>query len=161
MPFGMVVFGDKSQTDLHGSLSCTPITFTATFFNRKTRNNPNSWRPIAYIPNLAHRKGGKGKSCEKVQDEHNCLAYTLKSLIELLEGGGFRTTVMDHDVIVKPFIHYFIGNTEGFNKLLGHYSGSKPSVSRPYRDCHCDFNNLNSPSPMCEYTKVSEFRRAM
>jgi hypothetical protein len=38
-PFGMVVFGDKSHTDLHGSLSCTPITFTASFFNRTTRNN--------------------------------------------------------------------------------------------------------------------------
>jgi hypothetical protein len=34
MPFGMVVFVDKSHTDLHGSLSCTPTTFTATFFNR-------------------------------------------------------------------------------------------------------------------------------
>ena len=32
MPFGVVVFGDKSHTDLHGSLSCTPITFTATVF---------------------------------------------------------------------------------------------------------------------------------
>ena len=129
MPFGMVVFGDKSQTDLHGSLSCTPITFTATFFNRKTRNNPNSWRPIAYIPNLAHGKGGRGKSHDKIQDKHNYLAYALKSLIELSEAGGFRKTVMDWDVFVKPFIHFFIGDTEGFNKWLGHYSGSNPGVS--------------------------------
>ena len=161
MPFGMVVFGDKSHTDLHGSLSCTPITFTATFFNRKTRNNPASWRPIAYIPNLSHGKGGKGKSCDKVQDEHNCLAYALKSLIALSEEGGLRATVMDREVIVKPFIHFFIGDTEGFNKWLGHYSGSQPGVSRPYRDCHCGYNELNSLSPTCQYTKVSEFRRAM
>ena len=62
MPFGMVVFGDKSHTDLHGSLSCTPVTYTATFFNRKTRNNPNSWGPIAHIPNLAHGKRVVGEN---------------------------------------------------------------------------------------------------
>lgn len=33
MPFGMIVFGDKSHTDQHGTLSLTPVTFTATFFN--------------------------------------------------------------------------------------------------------------------------------
>ncbi len=125
------------------------------------RNNLNSWRPIAYIPDLSHGKGGGGKSPDKIQEEHNCLAYALKLLIELSEAGGIRTTAMDWEVIVKPFIHFFIGDTEGLNKWLGHYSGLKHGVSQPYCDCHCGFNNLNSPNPMCEYTKVSEFRRAM
>lgn len=43
MPLGLVVFGDKLHTDLHGTLSLTHITFTATFFNRGVRNNPDSW----------------------------------------------------------------------------------------------------------------------
>jgi len=161
MPFAMIVFGDKSHTDLHGSLSLTPITFTATFFNRNVRNNPDCWRPLAYIPNLTHGKGGGGNSRDKVQDEHNCLAYAFKSLIELSELGGIRTMVMGKEVIVKPFIHFFIGDTEGMNKWLGHYSGSKPGVSRPYRDCHCGFEDLNAPNIMCTYTKASEFRRAI
>ena len=38
---------------------------------------------------------------------------------------------------------------------------AKPGITRPYRDCHCSFNDLNTPSPQCEYTKVSEFCRAM
>jgi hypothetical protein len=46
MPFGIIVFGDKSHTDLHGTLSLTPVTFTATFFNRAVRNNPDAWRPM-------------------------------------------------------------------------------------------------------------------
>jgi hypothetical protein len=84
MPFGMVIFGDKSHTDLHGSLSVTPNTFTATFFNRTVRNNPNCWRPMAYLPNLAHGKASSGKTRHKVQDDkHNCLALAFKSLIEL------------------------------------------------------------------------------
>ena len=54
MPFGIVIFG---HTDLHDALSITPIAFTPTFFNRKARYNPNFWKPIAYIPNLAYGKG--------------------------------------------------------------------------------------------------------
>ena len=161
MPFGIIIFGDKSNTDQHGALSVTPITFTATFFNREVRNNPDCWRPMAYLPNLGHGKGWGGTSCDKSQDEHNCLAFALKSLIDLSEAGGIRTVVMGKDVHVKPFIHYFIGDTEGLNKWLGHYNGSKPGVSRPYRDCHCNFFGLNASNPSCVYTTASEFRRAM
>ena len=143
MPFGIIVFGEKSHTDLHGSLSVTPITFTATFFNQETRNNPDGLRPIAYIPNLAHGKGVGSKARDKVQDEHNCLAYAFKSLIELSKAGGIRTTVMGRDEIVKPFIHFFIGDREGLNKWLGHYSGSKEGVGHPYRDCHCPVSYTN------------------
>ena len=34
MPVGLIVFGDKSHTDLHGALSLTPIIFTLALFNR-------------------------------------------------------------------------------------------------------------------------------
>jgi hypothetical protein len=34
MPVGLIVFGDKSHTDLHGALSLTPIVFTLTLFKR-------------------------------------------------------------------------------------------------------------------------------
>jgi hypothetical protein len=33
MPVGLIVFGDKSHTDLYGTLSLTPIIFTLTLFN--------------------------------------------------------------------------------------------------------------------------------
>jgi hypothetical protein len=39
MPVALIVFGDKSHTDLHGTLSLTPIIFTLTLFNRSTHNN--------------------------------------------------------------------------------------------------------------------------
>jgi len=41
MPIALIVFGDKSHTDLHGtlSLSLTPLIFTLTCFNRVVRNN--------------------------------------------------------------------------------------------------------------------------
>ncbi len=33
-PVGLIVFGDKPHTDLHGALSLAPIIFTLTLFNR-------------------------------------------------------------------------------------------------------------------------------
>ena len=57
MPVALIVFGDKSHTDLHGSLACTPIFFTLTLFNRTARGDPSFWRLLAYIPNLQHGKG--------------------------------------------------------------------------------------------------------
>jgi hypothetical protein len=50
MPVGLIVFGDKSHTDLHGALSLTTIIFTLTLFNRAAHSK--FWRPIGYIPNL-------------------------------------------------------------------------------------------------------------
>ncbi len=34
MPVGLIAFGDKSHTDLHGALSLTPIIFLLTLFSR-------------------------------------------------------------------------------------------------------------------------------
>jgi hypothetical protein len=62
MPVGLIVFVDKSHTDLHGALSLTPIIFTLTLFNRASRNNAKFWRPMAYIPNVSHGKGTSDKT---------------------------------------------------------------------------------------------------
>jgi hypothetical protein len=56
MPVGLIVFGDKSHTDLHGALALTPIIFTLTMFNHASRNNTNFWRPLGYIQNLSYAK---------------------------------------------------------------------------------------------------------
>ncbi len=52
MPVGMIVFGDKSHTDLHRALSLTPIIFTLTLFNHAAQKKSKFWRQIGYILNL-------------------------------------------------------------------------------------------------------------
>jgi hypothetical protein len=82
MPIALIVFGDKSHTDLHGSLSLTPIIFTLSLFNRNVRNNHKFWRPIGYIPNLSYGKGvaDKTPTRDKIQDEHMCFSTVFLSL---------------------------------------------------------------------------------
>ncbi len=82
MPDGLIVFGDKSHTDLHGALSLTPIIFTLTLFNRAAQNDSKFWRPIGYIPNLGYGRGTSNKTLtrDKIQDEHSCISFAFQSL---------------------------------------------------------------------------------
>jgi hypothetical protein len=158
MPVGLIIFADKSHTDLHGALSLTPIIFTLTLFNRSCRNNAKSWRPLGYIPNLSHGKGTSDKTAtrDKIQDEHDCVSVVLKSLKKIKRNNGFDCKVLGTYVRVKVWIHYFIGDTEGNNKLLGQYPGNKEGVKRPYRDCNCSYDNLSNPNPQCTYRTLDD-----
>ncbi len=131
MPVGLIIFGDTSHTDLHGALSLTPTIFTLTMFNRTSRNNTNFWRPLSYIPNLGYgkNKAYKTETRDKIQDEHTCLSFVFESVREIHRKGGFLATVLGREVTIKVWIHYFIGDTEGNDKWLGHYPGNKRQVS--------------------------------
>ena len=103
MPIGIVIFGDKSHTDLHGALALSPILFTLTLFNEKSRNNPKFLRVLGYLPNLGYgnNKSNKTPTVNKVQDEHNCLSCVFESIRRMNKNVGFQTTVLGKDVNVK------------------------------------------------------------
>ena len=52
MPIGLVIVGNKSHFDTHGTLATTPLTFVLSTFNQEARNSAKCWCPITYIPNL-------------------------------------------------------------------------------------------------------------
>ena len=160
MPVALIVFGDKSHTDLHGTLALTPVIFTLSLFNRAARNNTKFWRPLGYIPNLSAQKGVADKRLtkDKLQDEHTCLAAIFKSLCDINRSGGFNLYIFGREVRVKAWIHYFIGDTEGNNKWLGQYPGNREGVQRPYRDCTCSFDQLESSNPRCQYIRLEDIR---
>ncbi len=58
MPVALIIFGEKSHTDLHGALALTPIIFTLTLFNRTSQNNANFWRPLAYTKSWLWKEQG-------------------------------------------------------------------------------------------------------
>ena len=129
MPLSLIIFGDKTHTDLHGALSVTPIIFTLTCFNRTARNKPEFWRPLAYIPNLCH---GKSKADDKnsmrnLRNEHSCLAAAFQPIIDLHLRNGISAKVRGVDVVGKIWIHFFIGDTQGNNSWLCHYNRGSSS----------------------------------
>ncbi len=80
----------------------------------------------------------------------------LKSLRDINRRGGIRTKVLGRQVHLKVWVHYFIGDTEGNNKWLGHYQSSNSAIARPYRDCKCSFEDLRKTNPVCVYTTMQE-----
>jgi len=160
MPIGLIVFGDKTHTDLHNTLSLTPIIFTLTLFNRKARNNPKFWRPLTYIPNLSHGKGAADKTTtadQHCQDEQACLRIAFESLRRIHNDKGMKIKVKGVFVRAMVWIHYLIGDIEGNNKWIGHLSGGK---KRPYRDCKCSKDDMDLDNPRCKYITRDETRRA-
>jgi len=160
MPVGIVIFGDKSHTDLHDALALTPILFTLTFFNEKCRNNPKFWRVLGYLPNLGYgkNKSNKTPTVNKIQDEHDCLSCVFETIRQIHKNGGLRATVLGKEVNKRIWIHYVVGDTEGNNKRLGHYQGNKSQVHCPYRDCTGSFHKLSNPNPSCVYTTMNEMK---
>jgi len=117
MPIALIIFGDKSHFDKHGSLSTTPICFTLSCFNQSARNKVDFWRPVAYLPNLNHGavESKKSTSTDSVQDEHNCISVALESLINIGKQGGISFNLKGKAVIGKVWIHYIIGDIQGNN----------------------------------------------
>ncbi len=95
-PVGLIVFGDKSHTDLHRALSLTPNIFTLTLFNRAAQNDLKFWRPIGYIPNLGYRRGtfNKTHTKNKIQDEHFCISFSFQSLKNINKYNGLQCVVL-------------------------------------------------------------------
>ncbi len=162
MPVALIMFGDKSHTDLHGALSVEPVSFTLSLFNQSARNLPQFWRLLGYIPNLSAGKGEADRmpAVDKIQNEHNCLSYVWKSVRDIHMQGGILTSVMGRRVHLKIWIHYIIGDTEGNNKWLGHYPGNNRGIMRPYRDCMCSFKDMSKTNPNCCYTTLHDMEVA-
>ncbi len=131
MPVGLIVFGDKSHTDLHGAL--LPLTL----FNHAAQNDSKFWRLIGYIPSLGYRRGisNKTHTRDKIQDENSCTLFAFQSLKNINKENGFQCAVLGRTVRVKVWIHYFNGDTKGNNKCLGQYPGNREGVRCPYHDC--------------------------
>ena len=79
-PIALVVFGDKSHLDMHGSLSTLPLIFTLSCFNQEARNKVEFWCPLAFLGALSP-KNSKKKVIKVIK--MNTTVYGL--LLHLLE----------------------------------------------------------------------------
>jgi len=56
------------------------------------------------------------------------MSFVFKSLKKIHKNNGFDCIVLGQSVRVKVWIHVFIGDTEGNNKLAGQYPGNREGV---------------------------------
>ena len=162
-PLAMVVFGDKSHFDKHGTLATTPLIFTLTCFNQEARKRVEFWRPLGYIPNLGYGKTkhtgeeDREKAIRNLEDEHACLKAVLVSIKQLHKRGGVPFVWDGQKRIGKVWIHIIIGDTSGNNRWLAHYN-APGKLSRPYRDCKCSYDDMARTNPECNYITLAEMK---
>ena len=74
---------------------------------------------------------------EKQREHHQCLAKILREFREICHAGGFKATLGGRLVVLKFFIMYIIGNTEGHNDLALHMQKDSGCV-----ECLCPKGRL-------------------
>jgi hypothetical protein len=140
---GIILYIDKIATDRHGHLSLEPVYFTLTMFNRKTRNQPQAWRPLGYIPNLGLQSKAESthglKKEAKIKLYHDVLRKILAPLGKLQTDGGLPFCLhyrgRAFNVILKLPILFIVGDTEGHDRLCGRYNSRAHGVARLCRHC--------------------------
>jgi len=142
----VILFVDKTHTDVVGRLKQEPVLFTLGCFDLKTRSNPDAWRPLGYIPNM-ETLNLSDDSKSKLQDFHHMLGLVLKSLIDTQKAGGFKWCLKSggkyHNVVFRCEVPFFCGDNEGLNKLCGRY-GSNTNINTPCRICQVPFEEIGS-----------------
>ena len=155
---GLVLFYDKTHTDLFGSLAAAPLIAVPTFLNEECRNNEKFHSVLGYIPNLCHGKGKSDtqSSKDKLQDEHKCLRLVTDQLKQIEKDGGIWTEVMGRRVCVKVWIHIIAGDTSGHNNVCGHYNVSNSNC--PYRHCICTLQQLSDAVAQCYLITLNDVK---
>jgi hypothetical protein len=140
---GLLVYIDKLATDRHGHLSLEPVCCTLSLFKQKTRNRPEAWRPLGYVPNIGLMSKAESthaiKSVAKVQLYHDILSKIFRELGELQSKGGFPYQFFYRGKSYNVFLHFpllaVLGDTESHDRLCGRYNSRGVGVARLCRHC--------------------------
>ncbi len=110
---------------------------------------------------MNYRKGKFRKRSihDKLQDQHNCLKVILEGISEVHQMGGIRTNILGREVVMKPWIHFVIGDASGNNEVCGHFN-HHGKCSHPYCDCRCSFDEMGDAGAYCEYVTLEESKSA-
>lgn len=164
VPMGIVMFIDKTKTDLHGNLSLEPVMFTLAFFKRDLRQKHEAWRNLGYILNQSMLK----YKCplDKLIDYHAMMKVVLESLVNVMESEGIAWSLnykgKRHNVIFKPYVQFIMGDTLGHNTICAHYQGGgNAGVGSICRMCNIAPNQMDNVWAEFSYTKMKTIQDAV
>jgi hypothetical protein len=161
-PFPVIIHIDKSHSDLFGNLAVAPIQVMPAMIDVNAKQKIGSWRSIATIPNLSAGKGKDGKKSKdpfkKLCDYHKVMSVALSSFVKCYEDGGFmwHDKSTGTDVLLKPYVHCFVGDIAGINEMIGHYNNN--SANCLVKDCKCNQDKILEFEPNCSPIKWTDLQ---
>ena len=144
MAVPLILFYDKATMDRYNILSTAPILASFGFLKNSVRTRRFVWRIVTLVPNLSIGKGrSKNKGADtKAEEHHKVLKAVFKEFEDIVnKDGGIKTRVNGKNVVLKIWIHFIIGDTEGHNELCGQ---RQSAAARPVRDCCCATEDLTN-----------------
>jgi hypothetical protein len=125
---GIILYIDNLAVNRHGHLSLEPVHFTLSIFNQKTRNKPEAWRPLGYIPNLGLQSKAENmhsmSSSQKVQLYHDILSRIMLPLCQLQQSPpmlfqlSYQAQQYDNVLLKFPLLAILVDN-ESHDRLCG------------------------------------------
>ena len=115
-----VLFGhDKANITRHSDIAVAPFLFSLGFYKPWCFHHPEFWRPLGYVPNLSVGVGKNDpRSTDDRESEHHAVfAEILRELVEITQAGGLKTVVRGKEVVLKFFVMYAVGDTDGHNEM--------------------------------------------
>ena len=143
----LLLFIDKTHTDLHGNLCLEPISFTLGIFKRMIRNQPWAWRNMGYVINQALKK--YKNALDRASDYHAVLDIIFEPLRKLQARGGIAWRLQHkgqvHNVVFKIPVLLIIGDTDSHDKMCGKFLNHNNKVKRLCRYCDCPAPETGNP----------------
>ena len=159
LPVGVILAVDKTHLDVHGRCMLEPVMLSLTLFNRKARQNANAWRVIGFIPNFNPLRQPKDP-CQKNHDYHQVVDHVLTSLHNLMSHrGGFYWVfdslgVRPFPAAIKLYLHSILGDHEGHDKAVCHFTNRSLNVTNLCRLCNTPTDRFDDP----EYQNHPHYR---
>jgi len=165
---GVILYCDKTGTDVNQRAGLEPISFTFTNFNRECRYRSEAWRVLGYVPDLEmkstayktkQRLGlmGKGRSC---RNYHTCLSKILESLKKFQgKDEPIREWICIGDHVSKRRLFFpvafIIGDSQSQDKMCGRYL-AYANVPRICRACDVTPEKCDNPNHKCKFISMSD-----
>ncbi|MGA0401410.1 MAG: hypothetical protein ACO3PX_15705, partial [bacterium] len=152
-PFPVLIHIDQSHTNVFGHLKVAPVQMMPAMIDVDGQQEISSWRQTATIPNLSVGLGKDKKrgytALNKLRDYHKVLEAALSSFKQCYEDGGFLwVDDQGNDIVLKPYVLFFIGDIAGVNEMVGHYNNCNANCLA--KDCHCTQDDLLQFPPKCK-----------
>jgi len=164
---------DKTHVDTLGRIKLEPLNLSLGIHKRSIRQLSKANRPLGYVsmyfpgdcatsdPDVAADveqyteldSHGLSKAAGDLNDYHAQLRFILdKSGFTELQRTGFKWKLQykgeTHEVTFRLVVPFIVGDTEGHDRLCGHYLARFAKVAQLCRICEC-------PTHLTDYSKAS------
>ena len=155
----IIMYIDETTVSMQSQISCHPVMFTSTLFNRHTRNKSSSWRVLGYIPNTSYYYSNiisrkKFKGCQKSFRYNQLLDAILESFVSAQQPGALDNVLLplgpfEKLVNLKVPLFFIIGDIQGGDKIAGRFNSHSIKAKRISRTCNAGPEHYGNLSVDC------------